>query len=84
MDFFKKHADTISVIGAIIASMIWMIAIIVSVLWMKGKFNELEKDIVVIKTVLVMKNIMPMELAQKKMHQDDDCGFIPFEKEIGG
>ncbi len=53
MDFFNKHIDTIAIISSIIASM----------LWMNGKFNELEKDIVMIKTVLIMKNIMPSELA---------------------
>ena len=56
MDFLSKHVDTIVVISAIISSM----------LWMNGKFNELEKEVVIIKTVLIMKNIMPTELAQKE------------------
>lgn len=58
--WFKKHADTVFVIGSILSS----------VLWMNGKFNdidkrfnEIEKDIVMIKTVMIMKNIMPTELA---------------------
>ena len=54
MELFKKHVDTVIVLGAILGSM----------LWMNGKFNDLEKDIVMIKTVLIMKNIMPTELAQ--------------------
>jgi len=54
MDFFKKHADTVAVLSAIL----------MSVLWMNGKFNDLEKDIVMIKTTLILKNIMPKELAQ--------------------
>lgn len=53
MEWFRKHTDTVIVLTAILGSM----------LWMNGKFNDLEKDIVVIKTVLVMKNIMPTELA---------------------
>ncbi len=54
MELFKKHVDTVIIITAIVGSM----------LWMNGKFNELEKDITIIKTVLIMKNIMPVELAK--------------------
>jgi len=54
MDWMKKHVDTVIILGAIITSM----------LWMNGKFNEIEKDIAVIKTVLIMKQIMPVELAK--------------------
>ena len=63
MDWLSKHADTVVVIGAILSSM----------LWMNSKFNEvdarfslLEKDIAVLKTVLIMKNIMPPDLACHK------------------
>lgn len=56
MDWFKKHTDTALILTAIISSM----------LWMNGKFNEIEKDITIIKTVLIMKNIMPTELAMKQ------------------
>ncbi len=62
MDWFKKHVDTVIVLGAIFSSF----------LWMNGRFNEvdtrftsIEKDIVMIKTVLIMKNIMPTEFASK-------------------
>lgn len=55
MDWLKKHVDTVMILSAIIGSM----------LWMNGKFNEIEKDITIIKTVLIMKNIMPAELAIK-------------------
>jgi phosphosulfolactate synthase (CoM biosynthesis protein A) len=60
MDWIKKHVDTVVVLGGILTS----------VLWMNGKFNEienkineLEKEIIIIKTVMIMKNIMPTELA---------------------
>jgi len=56
MEWLKKHTDTVIVVGAIVGSM----------LWMNGKFNDLEKDIAVIKAVLVMKNILPAELASVK------------------
>lgn len=55
MDWFKIHADTMIILGAFAAS----------ILWMNGKFNDIEKDITIIKTVLIMKNIMPVELAIK-------------------
>jgi hypothetical protein len=68
MDFLKKHADTVAIIGGILTS----------VLWMNGKFNDvdkkfnemdkkfstIEKDMAVIKTVLIMKEIMPDKLAK--------------------
>lgn len=54
MDWFKKHVDTVIILGSILSSVIWM----------NGKFNELEKDIIVIKTVLILKQIMPAELAK--------------------
>lgn len=53
MDWMKKHVDTTIIITAIAGSM----------LWMNGKFNQIEKDIAIIKTVLVMKEILPKELA---------------------
>lgn len=54
MDFFKKHSDTLSIISVIICSM----------LWINGKFNDLEKDMAVMKTVLIMQKIMPESLAK--------------------
>jgi hypothetical protein len=52
MDWFKKHVDTVIIVGAILSS----------VLWMNGKFNEIEKDMAIIKTVLIMKNIIAPEV----------------------
>ena len=63
MDWIKKHVDTVIILTAFASS----------VLWMSGKFNDVEKDIAslrtdiaVMKTVLIMKNIMPVEMAQAK------------------
>jgi hypothetical protein len=53
MDWIKKHTDTVLILGSILSS----------VFWMNAKFNDLEKDLLVIKTVLIMKGIMPTELA---------------------
>jgi len=53
MDWLKQHADTIAII-----------ATFVGCFWnLNTKINEIEKDVTIIKTVLVMKNIMPTELA---------------------
>lgn len=61
-EWMKKHIDTIFILGGILGS----------VLWMNGKINQLQQDmssmktdIAVVKTVLVMKEIMPKELVTK-------------------
>lgn len=79
MDFFKKHTDTVTILAAFAAAMMWM----------NGKFNdvdnrfahvekemaiikcemsiikcEFEKEMAIIKTVLIIKQIMPNELAK--------------------
>ncbi len=54
MDWFKKHADTFAILGTF-ALCFWN---------MNEKINAIEKDVTIIKTVLIMKNIMPNELAQ--------------------
>ena len=43
--WLKRHVDTITILAAILTSF----------LWMNGKFNEIEKDITVIKTVLIWR-----------------------------
>jgi len=55
MDWVKKHVDLIIMLSAFASSM----------LWMNGKFNDIEKDIAIMRTVLIMKNIMPVEMANK-------------------
>jgi hypothetical protein len=56
MDWMKKHVDTVIILTAFGSA----------ILWMNGRFNELEKELTIVKTVLIMKNIMPVELAQAK------------------
>jgi hypothetical protein len=55
MEWFKKHVDTVIILTAFGSS----------ILWMNGQFNQIEKDLAIVKTVLIMKNIMPVELAQQ-------------------
>jgi hypothetical protein len=52
MDWMKKHSDLITILTSFALAM----------LWMNGKFNEIEKEITIIRTVMIMKNIMPAEL----------------------
>jgi hypothetical protein len=63
MEWFKKHADTIFILGAVAGSVIWM----------SGKFNDvdkkfsnLEKDMAVMKTVILMKEIAKPEIFATK------------------
>jgi len=63
MDWFKKHVDAVIVLTGLLSSVFWMNGRFNEV---DNRFNNLEKDITIIKTVLVMKNIMPVELAQSK------------------
>jgi hypothetical protein len=54
MEWFRKHTDTVIILSAFGAAL----------LWMNGKFNDIEKDMAVVKTILIMKDIMPKELAK--------------------
>lgn len=56
MNWISKHADAAVVLGGII----------VSTLWMNNKFHELKEDIIVMKTILMMKDIYPKELASNQ------------------
>lgn len=57
MEWFKRHVDTLIILGGIL-------------LWMSGKFGEIEKElfkldkeISVIKAVMIIKHILPPDLA---------------------
>ena len=56
MEWFKKHADTIVILGSF-ALGFWN---------MNEKINAIEKDLTIVKTVLIMRNIMPTELAKNE------------------
>lgn len=66
MDWFKKHTDTALVLGAILSS----------VMWMNGKFNEIEKRfsdvenrLTKIETVIYIRGLLTHELAVQKGDQ---------------
>lgn len=63
MTWFKQHADTIAILATFCAAFVWI----------DGKFDRIddrfsfiEKDVAIIKTVFIMKQIMPCELAEKR------------------
>lgn len=56
MEWVKKHTDTVIVLGGILASVFWMNGRFNQV---DARFHELEKEVAVIKTVLVVRGIMP-------------------------
>lgn len=56
-NWFKQHADTLAILS-MFAVCFWTLNE-----KMNDRFTALEKDIAIIKTCLVMKNIMPSELA---------------------
>lgn len=56
MDWFKKHVDTVFVLGGIFGAMFWM----------NGKFNKIDQRLSNIETILILKGIMPKELDYKE------------------
>lgn len=59
-NWFSKHVDTVIVLTAILSS----------ILWMNGKFSDIEKEISridkeisVIKAILIVRHILPPDLA---------------------
>jgi len=66
MKWFKEQSGLVNLIAIVTA-------FCASFLWLNGKFNDLEremrtieKDVAIVKAVLIMKNIMPMELAKSE------------------
>lgn len=56
MEWFKNHSDTIVILSSF-AFCFWIL---------NEKINDIGKDVAMIKRVLVMKNMMPAELAKSK------------------
>jgi hypothetical protein len=63
MDWFKKHIDMFITISVIFGMATWMSNKFAKI---DERFNRIEQDLAVIKTVLIMKNILPKELAKNK------------------
>lgn len=67
MDLFKKHVDTVIILGAFAASILWMNGKFTDIdkrfSEVDRRFSEIEKEMAIIKTVMLLKNILPPELA---------------------
>ncbi len=61
MEWFKKHTDAIIVLSGLLTCVFWMNGRFNEV---DSRFNQIEKEIAVVKTILIMKNIMPSDLAK--------------------
>lgn len=57
MDKLKKHLDTAVVLLSILASLM------TTIIWLNGKFNDIDRRLIRIETVLVVQGIMPRDLA---------------------
>lgn len=56
MDLMKKHVDTVVILGGIVGSLIWM----------NGKFNDIDRRLVRIETIMAVKGIMNDHFAAKE------------------
>jgi len=67
MNWFTKHVDTIVILGSVVTAVLWINSSIWDMkLEIKTEIAALDKEIAVLKTVLIMKNVMPNELAIKE------------------
>jgi hypothetical protein len=68
MDWFKKHVDAMIVLSGLLSCVFWMNSrfneIDKQFSMVDKQFSEIHQDLAVMKTVLIMKNIMPTELAK--------------------
>lgn len=62
MNWFKKHVDTVIVMGGIVGSILWMNHKFSQV---DSRFVAIEKDIAVMKGVLIIQGHFPKELVAK-------------------
>lgn len=68
----KSKIDNLALLLSILVSSICILATIFSTfLWMNGKFNEIDHDLCMIKTVLLTKGIMPECFANDSLHSDN-------------
>lgn len=71
INWFKRHVDTVIVLGGILTAVLWMNGKFSSI---GDRFNEIDKRLVRIETVLIMKNIMPPELAKVEKPKEKNKG----------
>jgi hypothetical protein len=63
MDWMKKNMDKVMILSGFVSFVLWLAGFGLVVFSINAKFNEMEKEITIIKTVLIVNKIMPTELA---------------------
>lgn len=58
-DWIKRHADTMVIVAAVVGA----------AMWMNNSIKDIQMDVAVVKTVLILKGIMPPALASSEKHQ---------------
>jgi hypothetical protein len=81
MDWFKKHTDAVIILTAFAGCMLWMngkfndidrrfYIVDAEILTVRNdmnqRFSEVEKEIAIIKAIMIIQKIMPAELAAKE------------------
>lgn len=67
----KKHVDTIIILSGILGSVFWMNSQFTVV---ESRFNSMEKEIAIIKTVMFMRGTLPAEFVTTKIVEESSKG----------
>ena len=78
----KNHADTVVVLGTLFGGLIWINSQFHSInekindkfIALTEKISDVEKDISIIKTVLIIKGILPADLIAKNESEQHENG----------
>lgn len=63
-NWFRKHIDTAAIVSVVVGAALWMNSSMNTLEMRLGnRIGNVEKDIAIIKTVLVMKGMLPPEMA---------------------
>ncbi len=74
-EWMRKHVDSVIILTAVFGSFLWMNSSINSLKddfsHLQNDFNNLRTDVAVMKAVMIMKNVMPAELAKKVIPEQE-------------
>ncbi len=67
MDWLKKHGDTAAILTVLLMAYFWVDSkfdnMSVKIADLQKQVYEIEKDVAIIRTVMIMKNIYPEQMA---------------------
>ncbi len=76
MHWFKKHVDTVIVLGGILGSVMWMNGKFTQVEQrfseVERRFSSIDNRLTKIETVMIIKNIMPQEMCTTKVEEKNN------------